>query len=254
MNALIASAKREIVIDPRIAMIDINRNADQIFLAIPNVTRNNELDDAWPRLWNSYADETSTLVEALPDWSEASIARTVARLLPDESTLFVSPSRPIRDLEGFAASRGNVETFANRGLAGIDGNVSTALGIASQRSSTVAILGDLSFLHDVTGLIGAGDINLRLLVINNDGGGIFSTLPQHNAHGFEKLFGTPHGLDPALIAASMGIRSQTVTSMDELQRELLEPVIGLSLVVANVPSREENARMLLELYQGIESL
>ena len=254
MNALIKSAKREIAIDPRIAMIDINRNADQIFLAIPSVTRNNELDDAWPQLWNSYAHETSTLVEDLPDWSEASIARTVARLLPDESTLFVSSSRPIRDLDGFAASRGNIETFANRGLAGIDGNISTALGIASQRSSTVAILGDLSFLHDATGLIGAGDINLRLLIVNNDGGGIFSTLPQRNAPGFEKLFGTPHGLDPAMISASMGIRSKTITSIDELQRELLEPVIGLSVVVARVPSREENAQMLLELYQGIESI
>lgn len=254
MNALIASAKREIAIDPRIAMIDINRNADQIFLAIPSVTRNNALDEAWSALWNSYADETFRLVEDLPAWSEASIARTVAKMLPNESTLFVSSSRPIRDLEGFATSRGNVETFANRGLAGIDGNISTALGIASQRSSTVAVLGDLSFLHDVTGLIGAGDINLRLLIINNDGGGIFSTLPQHNAHGFEKLFGTPHGLDPALIAASMGIPSTTIASIDDLQREVLEPVIGLSVVVANVPSREVNARMLLELYQGIESI
>ncbi len=254
LNAFIKSAKREIVIDPRVAMIDINRNADQIFLALPNVTRNNELDDAWPALWNSYADEVSTLVEDLPAWSEALIARTVARLLPDESTLFVSSSRPIRDLDGFAASRGNIETFANRGLAGIDGNISTALGIASQRSSTVAILGDLSFLHDVTGLIGAGDINLRLLVVNNDGGGIFSTLPQRNASGFEKLFGTPHGLDPALIAASMGVSSTTVVNIDELQREMFEPVIGLSVVVARVPSRQENARMILELYQGIESL
>jgi len=254
MNALIASAKREIAIDPRIAMIDINRNADQIFLAIPSVTINSESDDGWLELWKSYSDETSTLVEDLPVWSEASIARTVARLLPDESTLFVSSSRPIRDLEGFAAARGSIETFANRGLAGIDGNVSTALGIASQRSSTVAMLGDLSFLHDATGLIGAGDINLRLLIINNDGGGIFSTLPQHNAPGFEKLFGTPHGLDPALIAASLGVRSKTITSIDELQREMLEPVIGLSILVAHVPSREENAQMIFELYQGIESI
>lgn len=254
MNALIKSAKREIAIDPRVAMIDINRNADQIFLAIPRVTRSSEFDDTWAALWKSYSDETFKLVEGLPAWSEASIARSVARLLPDQSTLFVSSSRPIRDLEGFAAPRRGIETFANRGLAGIDGNISAALGIASQRSSTVAILGDLSFLHDVTGLIGAGDINLRIFVINNDGGGIFSTLPQHNATGFEKIFGTPHGLDPALIAASMGVRSKTITSIDELQVEMLEPIIGLSVVVARVPSREENANMIFELYQGIESL
>jgi 2-succinyl-5-enolpyruvyl-6-hydroxy-3-cyclohexene-1-carboxylate synthase len=254
LNAFIKSAKREIVIDPRIATVDINRNADQIFLAIPTVSRQFEPDLRWRSLWSAYAEETGKLVESLPSWSEGSVARNVARLLPDQTTFYVSSSRPVRDIEGFAAPRGNIETFANRGLAGIDGNVSTALGIASQRSSTVAVLGDLSFLHDVSGLIGAGDINLRILVVNNDGGGIFSTLPQHNARGFEKIFGTPHGLDPALIAASMGIPSKTVTSIDQLEIELREPVIGLSVVVAQMPSRESNAKMINELYQSIESL
>lgn len=254
MNALVKSAKREIVVDPRVAMIDINRNADQIFLALPRVTRKSEIESAWTALWKSYADETATLLDALPEWCEGSIARHLAQFLPSQSTLFISSSRPIRDLEGFAAPRGDIETFANRGLAGIDGNISTALGIASQRSSTMAVLGDLSFLHDVTGLIGAEDINLRIFVINNDGGGIFSTLPQHNAEGFEKIFGTPHGLDPALIAASMGIRSMTIRSIEELQMEMLKPIIGLSVVVANVPSRQENAQFLLELYQSIETV
>jgi 2-succinyl-5-enolpyruvyl-6-hydroxy-3-cyclohexene-1-carboxylate synthase len=254
LNALIKSAKREIVIDLRIATVDINRNADQIFLAIPNVKLDSDSDSSWNALWSMYADETGKLVESLPRWSEGSIARNVSRLLSDQTTLFISSSRPVRDFEGFAAPRGNIETFANRGLAGIDGSVSTALGIASQRSSTVAVLGDLSFLHDVTGLIGAGDINLRILVINNDGGGIFSTLPQHNAYGFEKIFGTPHGLDPALIAASLGIPSKTLTTMDQLESEMLKPVIGLSVNVAQVPSREDNAKMITELYQSIESL
>ncbi len=254
INALVKSAKREIVIDPRVAMIDINRNADQIFLTLPRVSRINEIDPMWIADWKMYSDATSELMDSIPSWSEASIARTLATLLPDESTLFISSSRPIRDVEGFATPRANIETFANRGLAGIDGNISTALGIASQRSSTVAILGDLSFLHDMTGLIGAGDINLRILVINNDGGGIFSTLPQHNAHGFEKIFGTAHGLDPALIAASMGIPSKTIASIDELEEEMLSPVVGLSVVVASVPSRDANAKIILEVYQSIESI
>lgn len=253
INALIKSAKREIVIDPRVATIDINRNADQIFLDIPTLTRENEIDEGWNNLWNAYSTQTSELVQNLPTWSEASIARELARLLPDESTLFVSSSRPIRDLEGFAHSRGNIETFANRGLAGIDGNISTALGVASQRSSTVAIVGDLSFLHDLTGFVGAREINLRILVINNDGGGIFSTLPQHDALGFEKIFGTPHGLDLALVAAAFGIPTQTITSMDELQREMLMPVNGISVIVAQVPTREENARMIADLYLSVES-
>ncbi len=254
LNAFIKSAKREVVIDPRIATIDINRNADQIFLAIPNVTKQFEPDSQWGTLWSSYADETEKIMESLPRWSESSIARNIARLLPDETTFYISSSRPVRDIEGFATPRGNIETFANRGLAGIDGNISTALGIASQRSSTVAVMGDLSFLHDATGLIGGGEINLKILVINNDGGGIFSTLPQHNAHGFERIFGTPHGLDPALIAAAMGVSSRTVATMDELEIEMLEPVIGLSVIVARVPSRNANATMITELYQRIEAL
>ncbi len=254
VNAFIKSAKREIVIDPRVAMIDINRNADQIFLTLPNVTRTNEIELEWLADWRVYSDATLELLGSIPVWSEASIARRLVSLLPDESTFFISSSRPIRDVEGFATPRGNIETFANRGLAGIDGNISTALGIASQRSSTVALMGDLSYLHDMTGLIGAGDFNLRILVINNDGGGIFSTLPQHNAQGFEKIFGTAHGLDPALIAASMGIPSHTVTSIDELEEQMLAPVIGLSIVVANVPSRKSNADLLLELYSSIESI
>jgi len=254
LNALIKSARREIVIDPRVATIDINRNADQIFLALPRVKRESEIDSEWVALWNLYSEETASLLNTLPNWFEGSIARNFAQFLPDQSSLFISSSRPIRDLEGFAVPRGDIETFANRGLAGIDGNISTALGIASQRSSTVAIMGDLSFLHDVTGLIGAGDINLRIFVINNDGGGIFSTLPQHNAEGFEKIFGTPHGLDPALIAGSMGIKTKTISSIDELQMEMIEPIIGLSVVVLPVPTRQENADFLVELYQSIETI
>jgi 2-succinyl-5-enolpyruvyl-6-hydroxy-3-cyclohexene-1-carboxylate synthase len=254
LNALVKSATREIVIDPRVATIDINRNADQIFLGIPKVKFEGEIDSEWVALWDTYSKETATLLDTLPEWFEGSIARAFARLLPSQSTLFISSSRPIRDLEGFAAPRKDIETFANRGLAGIDGNISTALGIANQRSSTMAVIGDLSFLHDLTGLIGNDEINLRIFVINNDGGGIFSTLPQHNAEGFEKIFGTPHGHDPALIAASMGIKAKTISSIDELQIEMLEPVIGLSVVVLPVPSRQENADFLVELYQSIESI
>lgn len=253
-NAVVKSAKREIVIDPRIATVDVNRNADRILLSIPKVRRDCEVNTKWHALWKHYSDAVASLLGSLPQWSEPIIARNLASLLPDESTLFLSSSRPIRDIEGFATPRGNIETFANRGLAGIDGNVSTALGIASQRSSTVAVLGDLSFLHDLTGLIGASDFNLRIVVINNDGGGIFSTLAQRGVRGFEKIFGTPHGLDPALIAASMGIKSKKVSTLDELQLEMLIPVIGLSVVVVNVGVREENAKMLEELLLKVDDL
>ena len=83
-----------------------------------------------------------------------------------------------------------METFANRGLAGIDGNISTAIGIALNRKKTFAVIGDLAFLHDINGLLlGPEEVqpDLIILVISNDGGGIFSTLPQNGVAGFERI-------------------------------------------------------------------
>ena len=252
-NTLVKSAGREIVIDPRIVTVDVRRSADQLFQTLPKITKSIAGDSDWISFWSSYGQKTADLLDVLPQWSEANIARNLAQVLPFHTTLFISSSRPIRDLEGFATPRAGIETFANRGLAGIDGNISTALGIASQRTQSIAVLGDLAFLHDITGLIGAIDTNLRILVINNDGGGIFSTLPQGDTVGFEKIFGTPHGLDPAAIAQSMGIKTTTVTSIDQLVHEMSLPISGLSIVVANVPNREENARMLREFSRMIDS-
>ena len=115
-------------------------------------------------------------------------------------------------------------------------------------------MGDLAFLHDLTGLIHRDDINLRIFVINNDGGGIFSTLPQRGAPGFEQVFGTPHGLDPAAIAAAMGVDSKTISSVDQLRQELAKPVAGISVVVCKVPNREANADLIKNLYEKMASL
>ncbi|MFN9959361.1 MAG: 2-succinyl-5-enolpyruvyl-6-hydroxy-3-cyclohexene-1-carboxylate synthase, partial [bacterium] len=98
-------------------------------------------------------------------------------------------------MEAFATPRADLVTYANRGLAGIDGNISTALGIATQHDETFAILGDLAFLHDISALVNPTDDALTILVVDNNGGGIFSTLPQRGVPGFEKLFGTPHNQD-----------------------------------------------------------
>jgi 2-succinyl-5-enolpyruvyl-6-hydroxy-3-cyclohexene-1-carboxylate synthase len=194
------------------------------------------------------------MVADISTWSEQLVAHEIAAGVPTGTSLFISSSRPIRDLEGFAAARTGVETFANRGLAGIDGNISTALGIASQRKETIAVLGDLGFLHDLTGLIHKEKINLKIFVINNDGGGIFSTLSQRGVDGFEDVFGTPHGLDLAAIAQSMGIAAKTINSQAQLITELSEPVKGTSLVVINVPNRDANADFLKGIYNSVSSM
>ena len=253
INAFIKMARKEIVIDPRMATVDSDRMADQKFTQPPAVEVQSA-DAEYAEKWKKYSLRAQKMVSEISTWSEQLIAREIAAGVPTGTSLFISSSRPIRDLEGFAAARSGVETFANRGLAGIDGNISTALGIASQRKETIAILGDLGFLHDLTGLIHKEAINLKIFVINNDGGGIFSTLSQRGVDGFEAVFGTPHGLDPAAIASSMGIAAKTILTQKELSAELSEPVTGLSVVVVNVPNREGNADFLKGIYNSVSSM
>lgn len=251
-NAFVKLANREIAIDPKIATVDNRRQASEIFTQLPKLEVNFANDSQWLAQWQEMSHLTASALSTIPEWSEPSIARHVASIIPDGVSVYVGSSRPVRDIEAFAKPRFALEVFANRGLAGIDGNISTSLGIASQRKSTISILGDLAFLHDITGLIGASDIDLRIVVINNDGGGIFSTLPQADVVGFEKIFGTPHGKDLLAIAAAMGIPSVRVNNLTDLAERLLMPIRGLSVVVAEVPSRKENAQAIKDIYSSIE--
>jgi 2-succinyl-5-enolpyruvyl-6-hydroxy-3-cyclohexene-1-carboxylate synthase len=253
INAFIKMARKEIVIDPRTATVDTDRMASQKFTQLP-VVQVQTPDAEYAEKWSKYSARAVKMVADISTWSEALIAREIAANIPSRTSLFISSSRPIRDLEGFAVAREGVETFANRGLAGIDGNISTALGIASKRKETIAVLGDLGFLHDLTGLIQKEQINLKIFVINNDGGGIFSTLSQRGVEGFEDVFGTPHGLDPAAIAASMGVAAKTISTQKELIIELSGPIKGLSVVVVNAPGREVTADFLKGIYNSVASM
>jgi 2-succinyl-5-enolpyruvyl-6-hydroxy-3-cyclohexene-1-carboxylate synthase len=253
VNTLIKSARSSFVIDPRIATVDSDRLADKRFTDLPELYVS-PADPEWIAKWQKYSERTAKVVKDISNWSEPLIAREIAANLPNETALFIASSRPIRDLEAFAATRTGVITYANRGLAGIDGNVSTATGIASHHGSAIAILGDLAFLHDLTGLIHSDRVNLKIFVVNNDGGGIFSTLPQRGVEGFEEVFGTPHGLDPAAIAASMGIQSKRINNASELVQELKAKVEGLSIVVLDVPNREANADLIKDLSEKMKSL
>ena len=253
INAFIKSARKEIVIDPRMATVDSDRMANQKFLQLPKVEVQ-PADSEYVEKWQKYSQRAAKMVGDISQWSEALIAREIGAAIPAGTSLFISSSRPIRDLEGFASARTGVETFANRGLAGIDGNISTALGIASQRKETIAVLGDLGFLHDLTGLIHNEDINLKILVINNDGGGIFSTLSQRGVAGFEEVFGTPHGKDLAAIASAIGVPAKTISTQAELKSELAAPIKGVSVVVITAPDREANADFLKKVYSQVDSM
>ncbi len=253
VNSLISSARKKIVVDPRMATVDSDRSADQRFLELPKVEVA-AADPEWIAKWGKYSLRTAKVVSELSVWSEPVIAREIGARIPSSTALFISSSRPIRDIEGFAAARSGVETFANRGLAGIDGNISTALGIASVRKECVAVIGDLGFLHDLTGLIQNEEINLRIFVIDNNGGGIFSTLNARGSKGFETVFGTPHNLDICAVTKAMGYESSKIENTSALIAQLSKPVKGVSICVVSAPSRESNAELIKSIYDKMASL
>jgi 2-succinyl-5-enolpyruvyl-6-hydroxy-3-cyclohexene-1-carboxylate synthase len=141
--------------------------------------------------------------------SEPLVAWTVAAALPDDALLFVASSMPIRDVDAFGGCL-RAQVLANRGVNGIDGAIASAAGAgAATGRSTVLLAGDLAVLHDLGGLVAARGlgVDLTVVVVNNDGGGIFSFLPIAGmTPQFEALFGTPHGLDFAHVAALASAR------------------------------------------------
>jgi len=253
INTFIAAADKQIVIDSRIATVDTDRYADKRFTQIPTL-ESNSADQEWLEKWQKFSERTSKELEKITQWSEPVLARTVASHIKNGTTLFVSSSRPVRDIEAFATARTGIETFANRGLAGIDGNISTAMGIATARTSTIAVLGDLSFLHDLTGLIHGDKPNLLILVVDNNGGGIFSTLAHRGSDGFESIFGTPHNLDLSAIATALNIKTSSVNSVAQLERELSQPIEGIRVVVAQMPDRESNADLLKQVHSSLQKI
>ena len=249
INTFINLAKKVIVIDPRTADIDSKREADLILKALPNEVVSVKSDQS---IWHVASDAAAIQLENLV-WSEQLAITTICELLPDESALFVGSSRPVRDIEAFAHPRSGVSVFANRGLAGIDGNISTVFGVTNEFERTTAILGDLTFLHDISALTNATVGNLRIFVIDNNGGGIFSTLPQANTGNFEQLFGTPHNLDLLKVIAGFGVSVTKITNLGELQSAASKEIKGFEVVVVNVPSRESNADQLKSITQRVSS-
>jgi 2-succinyl-5-enolpyruvyl-6-hydroxy-3-cyclohexene-1-carboxylate synthase len=165
------------------------------------------------------------------------LAATVWTALGADGVLFAGSSSPVRDLDLAPVSSVAPLVYANRGLSGIDGSVSTAAGIAlALERPTHALLGDLTALHDATGLvIGRSEPrpDLRLVVANDDGGSLFATLEQGEpAHmgAFERLFGTPQGLRFEALAAAAGIGYRRAEAAAEVAEILAEPPVGVELI------------------------
>jgi 2-succinyl-5-enolpyruvyl-6-hydroxy-3-cyclohexene-1-carboxylate synthase len=172
--------------------------------------------ERWEALDSAAEAAIAGVLAAHPEPTEPGAARDVLANLPAGSHLVVASSMPVRDLEWYAGPRPDVTVHANRGANGIDGTISTALGVAVATSApTAVLLGDVAFLHDAGALVGLDrrGVDLTIVVVDNDGGGIFSFLPQADAlpaERFEQLFGTPHGVRPEHLAAAHGLASLTV--------------------------------------------
>ncbi|QYM77705.1 2-succinyl-5-enolpyruvyl-6-hydroxy-3-cyclohexene-1-carboxylic-acid synthase [Horticoccus luteus] len=179
---------------------------------------------------------------------EGKIARVLQQTLPEGTPLFVANSMPVRDLEYFwAATDARIETFTSRGASGIDGTLSTALGIAhGAERPAVLLTGDLAFLHDTNGLLLAAKLrgSLTVVLVNNGGGGIFGHLPVAQFDPpFEEYFATPQRVDFARLVGAYGIVHAKVRDWAELRQALEKlPASGVRVLEVRTDRKADAAR------------
>jgi len=218
-------------------------------------------NDTWLSTWQQTEERTKQALQAtiqdFPTMFEGRVFTELASLLPENTMLYTGNSMPIRDLDTFFWGSNNaIRIMGNRGANGIDGIVSSALGAgAVSTGPNVLVLGDLSFFHDMNGLLAAKlhKLDLTIIVINNDGGGIFSFLPQADyPEHFEQLFGTPIGLDFSHAASMYGGQYQRVTDWSEFRTAVQRGMQNGGLHIVEVTTeRESNVHMHRQLWQSV---
>lgn len=259
---LLGRAAKHVVIDPRPAgfISDPQRTAVEVLAEIPVVVEC-ERDARWWTAWQD-ADRAcgkrvnDRLVEAGAEFTGVQVAVEVARSVTADDLFLVGASWQVRHVSMFAGPI-RARCLSNRGTSGIDGVISTAWGAATtQAGYTVALLGDLTALYDRNGLIvGAGEHRpaLTYVVIDNDGGGIFSQLEQGTpafAEDFERVFGTPHGMDMAMALQAPGVQVTEVSERGALREALVHArvsVVPVQVIVARCASRATEAEWVRRL-------
>lgn len=220
-----------------------------------------EATSEWTKRWQRVAGQARAALQdglkAVPGLSEPRVFAELAGLLPEGSTLFAGSSMPVRDLDSFfPGSQHSIRFLSNRGANGIDGVVSSALGASTASPDPlVLVIGDLSFYHDMNGLLAAKqyDLQATIVLLNNDGGGIFSFLPQADyPEHFEELFGTPHGLDFAFAAAMYGLAYHRVDSWGAFRKAVRQGLASAGVTLVEVRTdRRANAQLHRHLWQAV---
>ena len=243
----------QVVIDPTDAFADPDRGATHLVTGLLAGDDQAPAPADWLTAWRDADDAVQGVLERElgDDLDDPTVARAVLSALPAGADLVVASSMPVRDVEWFGGTTDG-RVLANRGANGIDGVVSTAVGVALAGRPTVALVGDLAFLHDTNALLGAADrdLSLTVVVVDNDGGAIFSFLPQAEAMAageFEQLFGTPHGLDLVAVAAAHGVVAAAVESVAALAAAVATPEPGIRVRVVRT-DRQANVDVHQRLY------
>jgi 2-succinyl-5-enolpyruvyl-6-hydroxy-3-cyclohexene-1-carboxylate synthase len=222
-------------------------------------------DPAWFEEWRAADREVASRLDRLLAEEEGitphEVCGAVSRAVPPGGLLYVGASSPIRDLDLMVpryAVGDRRKILANRGLSGIDGTVSSAIGAALGRPRTtraLALMGDVTFLHDANGLVLGPDEpepDLTIVVVNDDGGSIFAMLEQgaeEYADRYDRLFGTPHGVDLASLCAATRTPHWKIGSLPELEQAIASPNGGIE--VLEVPVRRDNRRALDTRIRGL---
>jgi 2-succinyl-5-enolpyruvyl-6-hydroxy-3-cyclohexene-1-carboxylate synthase len=260
---MIGRAGLHMAVDSHPEWSDPTRTADVVVASVPLPPEEAEIDEEWLESWQradvlAAAAVETALVESGDALTGMHVARIAANAVPDGGLLFVGASWPVRHVGTFAANTvQDAVVLGNRGTSGIDGCVSTAWGaaFALQRNGgagALALLGDQTFLYDSNGLLAPAEEerpDLVIVVSDNDGGGIFSSLeqggPQHAAS-FERVFGNPLGIDLVALATALGIPAAAVDSAPELAAAIDDAVGtgGVRVVVARTCAREQEAAIL----------
>jgi 2-succinyl-5-enolpyruvyl-6-hydroxy-3-cyclohexene-1-carboxylate synthase len=257
----LAEREARLVVDPD-RWTDPSRNAEAVVGAIRCIP--GKPDAAWKERWMEAESLARKVIDDALDHEEepgeARVARDLAAAVPAGGSLVVGGSMPVRDLDWFMGPRDDIEVISNRGASGIDGFVSTSLGVAAARRAVVSLSGDLALIHDQNGWLTRPAPDLVMVVVNNDGGGIFSFLPQASfPDHFERLFATPHGLDLATLARLYHLEHLLINRAGELADEVGRRVArgGLHLLEvrtdrrANVDRHRQLTALVTEAMAGL---